>query len=522
MECIIADSASIYSINRTLTGLNIDSTYYIRLFTEGNGRLNFNICITSYLPSANDSCVHAKLIETILPICDNIEVDNLAATTASNLNIGSCNGSPYYDLWYKFAVTDTVHIIDVNFDSGIDGVIQVMQGECGNLTEISCINNDTIGSEIALIQNLIIGDTIRFRIFDADGLGSFSNTETCVKKLNENDNCTGASEILQINGISFSELLIDNTFSATGNGSCNTFEADDDLWYKFIATDTFALINVIRFFPAPIIDPIIEYYGANCSISQGCSEIGEFFTNNLSIGNEYFFKIYSKALGSGKGRFAISVTTPPSNYTCQTPINLIPSINDECTNEVQATNISSGVENEVWFRFTAIDTFHMVEIFNSDYYKAYFSIYKNCDSLPVFENSSLSNFLEYGGFEIDSSYLIKVAGVYGDGSFRQFNFSICILSRVQNDEAINATLIQPGNFCENSVLGSTEAATSSINTGSCDPNSTDIWYKFQPSKIYLADKKQMFCNGSFRANPNTQQFLQKMGNKVRTLFKCAL
>ncbi|MBK9736746.1 MAG: hypothetical protein IPO92_18010 [Saprospiraceae bacterium] len=362
-----------------------------------------------------------------------------------------------------------------------------------------CVHNSNSGNEIIALQGLNPGDTLRFRIFDNSGSGPFSPTEVCVKKPSENDQCVNATEIIQTNGISFSDYVIDNSIAATGNDNCGLYYSDDDLWYRFMAQDTFALILVNTIHPGPIVQPIIEYYGSSCTgNSLGCTDKREYFANNLIIGQSYYFKIYSKAQNSGKGKFAISVTTPQVNYACSQSLLLSAGTTDQCTTPLTSTNISSGIDNASWFKFVALDSFHVIKVTNGTSNK-YISIFSHCDSLPVaFTSNATESFLEYAHFNTDSTYYIQVSGVHNSEIiYDQFNFDICVLSRAQNDFTTGATLILPGNACENAMTGSTEGATASLISGPCLQNSIDVWYKFTPMHAFHKVTITPLSNSSF-------------------------
>ncbi|MBK9736747.1 MAG: hypothetical protein IPO92_18015 [Saprospiraceae bacterium] len=98
-----------FSLSKFYTDFEVDSTYFIRVYSKNNNRIQFDVGISAYPIAPNDNCNTAALIENIMPICNVPYEGNLAAASPSNLNSGSCNGSPFCDLWYKFVVTDKVH-----------------------------------------------------------------------------------------------------------------------------------------------------------------------------------------------------------------------------------------------------------------------------------------------------------------------------------------------------------------------------------------------------------------------------
>lgn len=110
-----------------------------------------------------------------------------------------------------------------------------------------------------------------------------------------NDDCNGAIELFP------TDYCITQTGDVTGAtqsipGCSGT--ADDDVWYKFTATETIYKMNVTG---SASFNPVIEFFSGNCSnlvsiecmddnYGNGTSE--SLSLSNLIIGNEYFIRVY--------------------------------------------------------------------------------------------------------------------------------------------------------------------------------------------------------------------------------------
>ena len=98
--------------------------------------------------------------------------------------------------------------------------------------------------------------------------------------------------------------------------------ADDDVWYSFVANSTNMTITVD---PTTGYDAVIQLYSGTCGAltSIQCEDVngpnGDEVLNNssLTIGNTYYVRIYHYAAGWGSATFNICVTglAPPTNDT---------------------------------------------------------------------------------------------------------------------------------------------------------------------------------------------------------------
>ncbi|MES2836842.1 MAG: GEVED domain-containing protein [Bacteroidota bacterium] len=138
-----------------------------------------------------------------------------------------------------------------------------------------------------------------------------------------NDNCSGAIGLTHQGEGSCTPLAVSLTGSTSSmaDAGCGA-SATDDLWYKFTATATRCRISVTT------AGKVVELFtGATCAtgatVSLGCSSALDNDFTGLTIGTEYFFRIYSS---SGSDALNVCVTTQPG-----------PPVNDDCAGAIALT-----------------------------------------------------------------------------------------------------------------------------------------------------------------------------------------
>lgn len=463
------------------TDLVIGQTYYVRVFGTNiyAGGSDFDICIGTIPPVTNDDCTTAELLVSNGPICANYATANLGGTTPSTSPGSICDGSPFYDVWYKFVAIDTTQIVEVQFSNEGDGALQAFIGDCDNLEDIGCINDSIPGLETLWLTDLVVGDTVFARVFDATGVGGYTETQTCIRVPHPNDECERAVSISTVSGITFHDPVAGNTTNATGSGSCSGYYADDDLWYKFIAeADTHLIVISPDNYPEEILYPVIEWYEGGCgSASSGCSNSGDLLVTGLIPGTEYYFKVYSALNHEGEGAFLLSITIPPSNYTCSATQYVTINTGPTCADTIVGSTIGAGINNEVWYAFVATDSSLVVRANyltgNSEFYINFF---EDCDSMPLIADYVFSE-AYFNHFIVGDTYYIRISSPIVNHFYYQGTFSLC-LSHALNDECPQATTIVPGIFCEHALEDSFLGATPSITMDTCYSGGADVWYQF--------------------------------------------
>ena len=264
-------------------------------------------------------------------------------------NIPGCVGNADDDVWYEFVATGTSHQINVIPSTTMDAVVQLFSGGCAVLATISCMDASLAGgTETINATGLTIGNTYKFRIYHY-GVGTGSSTFTvCVTNPPPspvNDNCSGAT-VLSINAACVNTTS--TTVGATQSMIGCSGNADDDVWFAFVATNTTATITVD---PSSLMDPVVELYSGNCASlnSIQCEDVG--FTNGNEVinaiglipGNTYFVRVYDY-FGGGGFPFDICVTgagvspVPTNDEPCNAIA--LPTVTSAC-NYLQFSTIGS-------------------------------------------------------------------------------------------------------------------------------------------------------------------------------------
>ena len=468
----------------------VDSTYYIRIFSSDTGTFTYGgLCISAINYEPEDNCETAELLMTNTYEYGFGSGGNLLASTPTTLPISTCNPGPYYDLWYKFVATSTRHIAEVVSQG--DVIVEAFTGNnCNSLSAIDCTNEvSSTARERLDLQSLTIGDTIFIRVYDASNTAAMNTFSIYIMTPPDNDFCTDATLINTTNGVTCNNPEFGITRIATGQGGCSGHKADDDVWYKFEATDTLHLITIsntsLNCSCDPISMPAIEVLKGDCSgASIVCSQNYSTLLTSLSIDSIYYIRVYSSDSLSGNGYFNICISEPPANVFCNIPDTL--SINDStiCSTSYLGNSIGLG-DLYSWFTFTATQTSHIF------YTTPISPVTAIGSSLELFDEEC--NFLDligydyysgvqrmyYHNFTIGNQYKIKVSAGYPT----EGPFEICITNTIVNDNCADAIEI-PTNLdcsCTFNINGSCEAATPSIFSGGCHPQQMDVWYKFMAS-----------------------------------------
>ncbi len=463
------------------TDLTPGEVYYIRVFGKDTLRQGqrFGICIGSYPTESNSSCATATLLTVSTSTCPPGNDDNLAGALSATTPISPCDAPPYYALWYKFVTTATTQIIEATFDTG-NGVLDVFSGTCGTLVNLGCANNTTSGSEQLTLTGLTIGQTLYVRVFDAGNTGTQMNVSVCIRVPAVNDDCANAINIPVVSGITLANPINANSFSASGSGACSTYFADDDLWFKFTATNNTHLIVAIPVNPSPQMStPVIECYAGDCSGSSiGCSSTGEFLLTSLTPGNVYYFKIYSALNLTGRGNFRVGISIPPPNISCATATPVPVNTTQTCILNTGGSMIGTGVKNEIWFSFvpnTASMTIEVTETLGLD-----IALYDGCNGNFIVGEQQVGS-LYFKNYIPGNTYYFKIyTQVFPNLNYQYFQeaVSICIIPAPANDECTSPVLLPTQSFCITPTFGSTAGATPSITNGSCHAYEYDTWYSF--------------------------------------------
>ncbi len=448
-------------------------------------------------------------------------------TIGATQSIPGCTGNADDDVWYSFVATATAHEIKVNPSAGMDAVVQAFVNTCGVLNSLGCFDYAGTGSsEVFTLTGLTIGTTYRLRVYHygvGSGSGTFNICVTNAAAAPANNNCSGAIS-LNVNATCIPTA--GTTVGATQSLPGCAGNADDDVWYSFVATSSVQEVTVA---PTSNIDLVVQVYTGTCgsltsfscndntlsSVSEVVNLVG------LTVGQTYYIRVYDYWFGT-TGNFNICVKgAPTAAIINDNPCSAIqmPPVTANCTysvfTNVGATSTGSGLAptpfncaggsgamiggfsastKDVWFKITVPSSgkLHISAKPNmgpgsiTDGTMALYS--GSCSSLT--QIACADDYAPYPGTGNDMLPLISASGLvpgstvylryWGFGS-QQGTFGFCVTTAT-NDDCANALYIcdlngygastsgaytpdRPGNMFGNNETSSGVNQPNGTNTG---------------------------------------------------------
>lgn len=487
-----------------VTGLTIGTTYYVRVYSYSSSpaATTFDICITTMPSLTNDECGDAvSLTVNANTSCTSVTPGTLVGATDSGLAANT--GTADDDVWYSFVATATSHRIKLLDSTGdiTDLVHEVLDGACGSLTVLTSSDPDS-----SLVSGLNIGSTYYIRVFT---YGSTPSTSTsfniCVSvppAAPANDDCTNAVTV-QVNTNDSCTLKTAGTLvSATNSNESapSTGNADDDVWYRFVATSTSHRIR-LQNINGDITDLVHEVFSGSCGgqlISMHISDPESSLVSGLTVGETYYLRVFSygtTAVESTTFDLCISIPpTAPANDECTGAVALTVNANLNCTTSTPGTLVSatnSGItadtgtaDDDVWYSFVATATTHKISLTNveGDSTDLVHEVLDgSCGALTIV-NSSDGDVSTVTGLTVGTTYYVRVF-TYGSSPAESTTFDICVGAfppAPANDECIGAVTLTVNSDlnCTSTAPGTLVSATDSqivAETGEADD---DVWYSF--------------------------------------------
>lgn len=295
------------STNLVVTGLTVNDTYYVRVYsTSATANLNstFDICIG--VKPINDECNTAEnLIAASTNTCNPTPGSTVGATMSTQ-TAPTCSGTGINDdVWYSFIATATSHTVFLS-NASTTTAAAVYSGTCGTLTEIGC------ASTTASVTGLTIGNTYYVRVYSTSTLATtYSTFDICILGPAANDDCNNAT-VLNSN-VAVSSSTVGATQSMAPEACGATATTATDVFFQFNAQDvtaTIAITNVVSF------DPVVQVYSGSCGAltNIGCADAnatgsGETVTlTGLTIGQTYIVRVYGYFVA--QGTFNITLLGP--------------------------------------------------------------------------------------------------------------------------------------------------------------------------------------------------------------------
>jgi len=506
-------------VNSTnLTGLLSSTAYHFRVRTNCGGPLSpftpFTPFSTLAPPPVNDGCPGSTIIPAL--IC-NFTTGTTVNATSSGVATPSCGGNPDDDVWYTFVAPSTNVTITAQATSGIDIVLACYQdNSCLTPAQVNCVDNTlAAGTETLNLTTLTIGNTYRIRVFDKNtaSYGTFNICVTFIPPPPANDNCLGAITLTPgVSCVNTSGTVENATLSSPAT-ACGG-NANDDVWYKFVATSTSVDITGVGSLG---MDMVIELLSGTCGTlnNLACANLsGSGGTEVISQGGlingaTYFVRVYDYGSGyPSNSNFDICVVNqvvlypPPANDLCANAISL--NSNPTCvttagttlgaTNSGLAGSLCGGFvanpDDDVWYSFVATSTAHDVIVSTTAPLNAVLELRTaacNGALIQCVDGTGIggTETLSLQGLSIATTYRIRIYG-RGVGYATQGNFNICIVNGVvtpgpANDNCSGAITVVPSGTptCGIPTAGTVLNATQSSPSTNCfGTNNDDVWYKF--------------------------------------------
>jgi len=280
----------------------------------------------------SDGCSAA----TLLSVSSNCSSPINGTTTGATQTIPGCTGNADDDVWYQFVATSNAHQIVVVPSAGMDPVVQLFSNSCSSLISLVCKDDVLTGfTETINYSSFTIGVTYRIRVFDynvGSGSGDFSICVTTPPPPPSNNICSAPIGLNVNSSCSYT--------TATTNGATQSFvgcsgNADDDVWFSFVATNSLQNIQVS---PIDNLDLVFQVYSGTCGSLNSVSCIDNTLTGQdeqsdvvgLIPGQTYLIRVYDYQEGN-TGDFQICISGTPT----PTPTN------DEPCSAIQLPNVTS-------------------------------------------------------------------------------------------------------------------------------------------------------------------------------------
>ncbi|MCP1300128.1 T9SS type A sorting domain-containing protein [Chryseobacterium sp. S0630] len=503
--------------------LSLTTTYYLKVTAVGStgesyGCANIKFTTAPLTPS-NDECADAvELVVSPTIDCTNFTPGTNLMASVSNQGQNSCiNSYSHNDVWYKFTAIASKHMIKLSNITSVGAVnnkfiyFSVFKGSCGNLTNIACSDE---AQYYSIVSNLTPGETYYVKVFTRANYGAAQNFDICVVTFPPppvNDECGNAIDLPvnpDLNCASITQgTIISATDSSLSPVTCYN-SPNYDVWFKFTATGNkhvIKLSNIIYKVPV-FFAPTLRFqvYKGDCNslASLSCSYLNALAVDNLTVGDTYYIRVYSSSTQQSSAMdFDICIgtdnTPPPPNDECINAITLPVNSDVNCsvatagsTVGATASNISAPTCNgvakpgDVWFKFTATATGHLIQLkdlvslgvqFGNEIYFQLFS--GDCGNLTSINCSHRMGGVS--GLTIGQTYYIRVFNTRYPSEVVGFNICIGTLPPVPVNDSCSGALVAsvfPYSYTQTDALAATN------NNGfvtTCSPAMNDgTWFTF--------------------------------------------
>ncbi|MCB9182390.1 MAG: T9SS type A sorting domain-containing protein [Flavobacteriales bacterium] len=354
------------------TGLTVGSTYHFRLYTGGQNETTRFVKRLALTAIVNDDCAGALPLSPVT-LSDYPNIDRVFPAMGSS-TVPACNGTADDDLWYTFTPTSTSAAF-IGAAGAENFTAELFTGGCGALTSVNCRANLPPTNFRVNYGSLTPGATYHLRVYTtATALGNFV---PMYFDQPANDEPAGAY-VVQPAGTPFTFPITTGnwTYGASqsfGRMCGNQGTPDDDVWYRFTATQASHTITAVRSNPLfdesqPAGNITIEAYRGFYTDSLGLDSVvlgcgqNTLALSGLTVGQQVLFRAYSTG-NTFNHIYALRVNVSGTNNDEATGAVQLPFTNDwlaafdtdgatqsQPPANCEVTDVS---DDDIWFKFTA-------------------------------------------------------------------------------------------------------------------------------------------------------------------------
>lgn len=501
------------------TNLNVSTKYFytVKAYQGTNSSVSCverNFTTGAFPPPINDDCSGAITLNVNPDLtCGSIGVGNTLGASQS-MAAAPCLSYPDDDIWYKFVATNTSHdisitnIVSTGIISTTDMFFEVLGGSCGNLISALCSNDDT-----NTVTGLTVGNTYFVRVFTNQNGNYNAYFNICIATPPPspvNDEWSGAV-MLTVNpnyncGIVTAATTKSATQSTETSPTCSPAGIDDDVWFKFIATDSVHRISIVNTGGLP--NMVMSLYSGTSGslVHLQCSDPEIMNVTGLTAGTEYTIRVWTLSSSNAAfSNFTICVGSPPpppTNDDCTTAIPLTVNADFNCGVKTAGstylatastdvlTPCTGDADDDVWYSFVATNISHVVSLTDVESDGTLFStslflqiLTGNCGSLnSLICDTTYTSPLVLTGLTVGTKYYARVYNSKTNSVSYANSFKICIGTRPPppaNDDCANAIVATPPTvgFPYINSQDATYATNNGGFVGSCSQGMNDgVWY----------------------------------------------
>ncbi|MEM9527601.1 MAG: hypothetical protein AAGA31_13395, partial [Bacteroidota bacterium] len=351
-----------------------------------------------------------------------------------------------------------------------------------------------------------LGADFKVRFLGLWGSGDWSLVIDNVDIRIVNDECAHAvllPQTAQPPGIIDGNVVDGSLQGATESLAGCTSTANDDVWYRFVATERSASVTVSA------ADVVVELFSGSCGSLNSLRCVDAFDASEifdhygLTVGETYYVRVYSfgnMPLTGTDANFRIQIGTPRVvNEECVSATVLTQSSATSCGNNFTQGTLENATESragcagtandDIWYEFIATSTDFTVFLESPATDVVLELLTGNCGqltSLVCRDFSVRSEILIYDNANIGQTYFLRVHSFAGDAvTGSDAEIGICVFTTAAppaNDECAVAEelTVDPEATCGFPISGTTNGATRSESDPLCPAitGTTSVWYAF--------------------------------------------